>query len=115
MPPVRDQHGNPLPGASDPEALSFGQIDDGLVALPGWERRGSTLHRLVPVARDSREALREGVRTVVSGQQRLRLEDEADALSIVLEGSPDLTAADLEAAARIDTVLSGSGTDRGTG
>ena len=33
---------------------------------------------------------------------------------VVLEGSPDLTAADLEAAARIDTVLSGSGTDRGT-
>jgi hypothetical protein len=112
--PVRDQHGQPLPAAGS-GALSHEQIDEGLAALPGWDRRGSALLRHVPVARDSREALREGVRTVTSDRDRLRLEDGRDGLTIALQGDPDLTAADLETAARIDTVLSGSGTDRGSG
>jgi hypothetical protein len=66
------------------------------------------------VAPDSREALREGVRTVVPDQRRLRLEDDADGITIWLQGDPTLSATDLETAARIDTVLSGSGTDRGS-
>jgi hypothetical protein len=111
--PVRDQHGHPLPDEADGRALSADQIDEGLAALPGWNRRGRALLRTVPVARDSREALREGVRTVVADEDRLRLEDGSDGLTIALQGDPELTAADLEAAARIDTVLSGSGTDRG--
>jgi len=114
MPPVRDQHGNPLPGEEDPQTLSNAQVDEGLAALPGWERRGSSLRRSVPVARDSVEALREGVRTVVHDQGRVRLDEEGDGLTILLHGEPDLTPADLECAARIDSVLSGSATDRGT-
>jgi hypothetical protein len=114
MPPVRDQHGNPLPDDDAPQTLSAAQVDEGLAALPGWERRGSALHRSVPVARDSVEALREGVRNVVHDQQRVRLAEEGDGLTILLHGEPDLTPADLETAARIDAVLSGSATDRGT-
>jgi hypothetical protein len=114
MPPVRDQHGNPLPGEGDSQTLSNAQVDEGLAALPGWERRGTTLRRNVPVVRDSVQALREGVRNVVHDQGRMRMDDEGDGLAILLHGHPDLTAADLETAARIDTVLSGSGTDRGT-
>jgi hypothetical protein len=112
--PVRDQHGQPLPDETDSQALSPAQVDEGLAALPGWNRRGSALLRHVPVARDSREALREGVRTVTTNADKLRLEDGSDGLTIALQGDPELTAADLETAARIDTVLSGSGTDRGT-
>jgi hypothetical protein len=112
--PVRDQHGHHLPDQPGSRALSPDQIDQGLAALPGWKRRGRALLRTVPVARDSREALREGVRTVISDADRLRLEDGTDNLTIALQGEPELTAADLETAARIDTVLSGSGTDRGS-
>jgi hypothetical protein len=111
---MRDQHGHPLPDEADGGALSADQVDEGLAALPGWNRRGRALLRRVPVARDSREALREGVRTVIDDEDRLRLEDDSDGLTIALQGDPELTAADLEAAARIDTVLSGSGTDRGS-
>jgi hypothetical protein len=114
-PPVRDLQGRPLPGqGEDSQALSLDQVDEGLAALPGWDRRGNLLVRPVPVAPDSREALREGVRTVVPDQRRLRLEDDADGITIWLQGDPTLSATDLETAARIDTVLSGSGTDRGS-
>jgi hypothetical protein len=113
---VRDPHGNPLPrGDAAPTALGPEQVDDALVALPGWHRSGASLLRTVPVARDSREALAEGVRGVVTDDSRLRLESGEDGLTIVLgEGPGDLCAADLETAARIDTVLSGSGRDHGT-
>jgi hypothetical protein len=114
MPPVRDQHGNPLPGEDDAQALSAAEVDDGLAALPGWERRGRALRRSVPVARDSVAALCEGVRNVVPDRQRLRLDEEGDGLTIMLHGEADLTPADLETAARIDAVLSGSATDRGS-
>jgi hypothetical protein len=122
--PVRDQHGHPLPGTgsgngtgNDAHALGPDQVDDALAALPGWRRQGSTLVRQVAVPADSRAGLREGVRRVVGAQaDRLSFDEGAEGLTVLLAtGAGDITAADVEAAARIDTVLSGSGTDRGSG
>ncbi len=113
--PVRDQHGNPLPGSDEPLELRDEQVDQGLAALPGWERMGVVLRRQVPVPSDSRDALEEGVRNVVEDQSRLEVQIVDDEFTIILGHGPDpLIPADLETAARIDTVLSGSGTDRGT-
>jgi pterin-4a-carbinolamine dehydratase len=111
--PVRDQHGHPLPEDGAAQMLSDHQIEEALVALPGWRHSGSALLRTVPVVRDSRDALAEGVRTVVPDQRQVRFDDGADGVTIALLGGPYLTADDIETAARIDTVLSGSGTDRG--
>jgi hypothetical protein len=94
--------------------LAPDQVNDALAALPGWTRRKATLVRQVPVAADSRAALREAVDNVVS-DRGLRLEDSEQGLTITLgAGTDELTGADLEAAARIDSVLSGSATDHGT-
>ncbi|HUR76218.1 MAG TPA: hypothetical protein VMZ00_18180 [Sporichthya sp.] len=113
--PGRDLHGNPLPGSDEPLELRDDQVDDGLAALPGWERSGVVLTRRIPVPRDSRDALEEGVRNVVEDQSRLEVQIVDDEFTIILGNGPGaLLPADLETAARIDTVLSGSGTDRGT-
>jgi hypothetical protein len=99
---------------SDPQAdLNETQIDDALAALPGWHREGSRVARQIPVPRDSRGGLEEGVRNVIEDESRLELNESDAGLTIVLGGgSGGVRPADLEAAARIDTVLSGSGTDR---
>ncbi|MBA3741851.1 hypothetical protein [Sporichthya sp.] len=113
--PVRDQHGNPLPGTDEPLELRDDQVDEGLAALPGWERAGVVLKRAIPVPRDSRDALEEGVRNVVEDESRLEVQIVDDEFTIILGNGPGaLVPADLETAARIDTVLSGSGTDHGT-
>lgn len=108
----RHHNGYPPPGPGD---LRPEQVDEALAALPGWDRAGVVLVRKVPVPRDSRKALEEGVRNVVEDQSRLDLEVvDDDGLTIILGDGPSaLRPTDLETAARIDTVLSGSGTDRG--
>lgn len=114
--PVRDQHGQPLPDAEVPSELADEQVDQALAALPGWERSGVMLVRHIPVPRDSREALEEGIRNVVDDESRIQMQvvdDEVFTISLG-DGPNRLKPADLETAARIDTVLSGSGTDRGT-
>jgi hypothetical protein len=115
--PVRDQHGRVLPGTGESsQPVGPQQVDDALAALPGWSRRGATLVRQVKVPADSRAGLREGVRSVAGDPARLGFDESAEGLMVLVgAGAGDLTAADLEAAARIDTVLSGSGTDRGAG
>jgi hypothetical protein len=113
--PVRDQHGRPLPGTDEPSELRDDQVDEGLAALPGWERAGVVLTRRIPVPRDSRDALEEGVRNVVEDPSRVEVQIVDDEFTIIIGHGPGaLVPADLETAARIDTVLSGSGTDRGT-
>lgn len=113
--PVRDQHGHELP-TDQSATLSVEQVEQGLAALPGWAREGSDLVRRVPVPADSRDGLREGVRNVVTSQSRLGFDDDAEALAIrVGRDSRGLRPEDLETAARIDTVLSGSGRDHGDG
>jgi hypothetical protein len=112
--PLRDQHGNQLPDEPGNADLALDLVDQALAALPGWQRDGARLVRQIPVPRDSRDALQEGVRNVVEDDSRLALDDSGpEGLTISLGGpSGGVRAADLETAARIDTVLSGSGTDR---
>jgi hypothetical protein len=115
--PVRDQHGHVLPGTGEePQPVRPDQVDEALAALPGWQRRGTTLVRDIRVPADSIAGLREGVRSVGGDPARLGFDESADGLTVLVGAAPgDLTSADLETAARIDTVLSGSGTDRGSG
>ena len=99
-----------------PSELQDEQVDQALAALPGWERSGVMLVRHIPVPRDSREALEEGIRNVVEDESRIQMQvvdDEVFTISLG-DGPNRLKPADLETAARIDTVLSGSGTDHGT-
>jgi hypothetical protein len=114
--PVRDQHGQPLPDSDEPSELRDEQVDQALAALPGWERSGVMLVRHVPVPEDSREALEEGIRNVIEDESRIQMQVVDDKwFTISLGNGPArLSPADIETAARIDTVLSGSGTDRGT-
>jgi hypothetical protein len=110
---LRDQHGNPLPDEAGPTDLNETQIEEALAALPGWHRDGARVVRAVPVPRDSREALQEGVRNAVGDPSRVDFNESDAALTISLGGpSGGVRPEDLEAAARIDGVLSGSGTDR---
>ena len=113
---VRDTHGNPLPGeGGEPQSLGPEQVDDALVGLPGWERRGATLFREFGVEPASYDALREGVRNAVGTVCAAEVDEAGDRMRILLGTEPgDLTSAHLEAAARVDSVLSGSGTDRGS-
>lgn len=111
--PIRDSNGNALPDEPGPTDLSDSQIDEALAALPGWQRSQGRLVRQIPVPDDSRGALEEGVRNVIHDESRLGLDDSGEGLTILLGGgSGGVRPADIEAAARIDTVLSGSGTDR---
>ena len=99
----------------DQNDLSHAEIEDALAALPGWHLEGSRVSRQVPVPRDSREALEEGVRNVVEDESRIEMIETDAGLTIVLGGNEGGTQpADIEAAARIDTVLSGSGRDQGS-
>ncbi len=113
---VRDQHGQPLPDSDTPSELSDEQVDQGLAALPGWERSGVMLVRHIPVPADSRDALEEGVWNVINDKSRIQMQVVDDKwFTISLGDGPNrLKPEDLETAARIDTVLSGSGVDRGT-
>lgn len=110
---ARDQHGQDLP-TDMASILSVEQVEQGLEALPGWERDGSDLIRRIPVPEDSRDGLREGIRHVVGNQRRLTFDDSPEALAVRIgNDSAGLRPDDLETAARIDTVLSGSGRDTG--
>lgn len=112
--PVRDQHGHPLPGQDAPVTLSAEQVDQGLLALPGWVREGDVLVRRVPVEPASREGLREGARKAAEPRPVGFAEEDGGIAIRLGRGAGGIVPADLEAAARVDTVLSGSGTDRGS-
>lgn len=114
--PMRDSNGNELPDESGPSNLAPQQVDEALAALPGWEREGERLVRQIPVPRDSRDALQEGVWNVISDSSRIAMEGSGEQGLTIRLGAADggLRPDDLETAARIDTVLSGSGTDHGT-
>jgi hypothetical protein len=110
--PVRDQHGTPIPGtgaADQAPELGPAQIDEALDGLPGWQRQGATQVREFAVEPDSLQALREGVEKAAGGECGLSLEEQPDGVVIRIgAGTGNLTADHLEAAARVDRVLSGS-------
>src|SRR3954452_22149371 len=102
--PVRDQHGKELPDDAGPTDVNETQIEEALAALPGWHREGYRVARQIPVPRDSRDALEQGVRNVIADPSRLELNESDAGLTIVLGGaSGGVRPADIEAAARIDT------------
>lgn len=113
---VRDPKGNPIPGlGSDPAALGPDQVDEALDGLPGWQRQGTSLVRQFAVADDSRGALRDGVRDAAGAGADLTVDHSDGSLRMVLgPGAGDLTVHHLEAAARIDQVLSGAAVDHGS-
>lgn len=92
--------------------ISNATVDEALPGIPGWERRGDTLVRPVQVEEDSRDALREGIHAVTD-PSRCDLVELADGCAVVFEPADGLTEEDIEAAARVDAVLSGSGSDTG--
>ncbi|MGQ0625578.1 MAG: hypothetical protein ACT4PP_13135 [Sporichthyaceae bacterium] len=115
-PPARDNHGHVLPQETSAPVRPLADlaIDTGLAALPGWEHRDALLVRQVRVPADSRDGLIEGVRHAVGDDGRVAFVDEAEAVLIRLGAQGAVLPADLEAAARVDAVLSGSGRDTGT-
>lgn len=93
------------------ETLATHEVDDALTALPAWHRFGEFVARQIPVERGSSEGLLEGVRKVVEDAGRFHVMESADGVLIYL-GDPvthGVTADDIETAARIDTVVDGSG------
>jgi hypothetical protein len=92
--------------------ISNETVDEALPGIPGWERRGTTLLRFVEVEQDSRAPLREGIHAVTD-PERCDLVELPDGCAVVFDPPGGLTEEDVEAAARVDTVLSGSGSDTG--
>jgi len=116
---VRDQHGHPLPdgdfGDSERSVLIPEQVDQALGGLPGWRRLGTTLRREIAVEPASAAGLREGVLRAAGPNVAIAVDDAGQRATIVVGTDREaLDSADVEAAARIDAVLSGSAGDRGS-
>lgn len=98
------------------DLLDHDQIQTALEALPGWAYDGDALTRRVDVPDDSQDAM---VRSLTeTGDEMDHHPDvsrEPDALVLRLwtHSEDGVTAKDVELAARLDQVLSGSGTDTG--
>jgi hypothetical protein len=93
------------------QGLSAPEIEDALTALPAWHRYGDFLARHIPVQRGAHEGLLEGVRKVVDDADRFHVMDAEDGVLIYL-GDPQTHTVipdDVETAARIDTVVDGTG------
>jgi hypothetical protein len=93
------------------ETLAAHEIDDALTALPAWHRFGEFLARQIPVQHGSSEGLLEGVRKVVEDDTRFHVMESPDGVLIYL-GDPTthgVIPGDIETAARIDTVVDGTG------
>ncbi len=99
------------------ELLDRTQIDAALEALPGWSYDGEALARRVEVPADSQDALAESVADAAAElDHHPDVTREQDSMSFRLwtHSEDGVTAKDVELAARIDRVLSGSGSDTGT-
>jgi len=93
------------------DTLGTNDVDDALVALPAWHRFGEFLARRIPVERGASEGLLEGVRKVVHDDTRFHVMESDDDVLIYL-GDPlthGVIPDDIETAARIDTVVDGTG------
>lgn len=93
------------------QTLAAHEIDDALTALPAWHRYGEFLARQIPVQRGSQEGLLEGVRKVVDDDARFNVMESPDGVLIYLGDTitHGVIPADIETAARIDTVVDGTG------
>ncbi len=90
--------------------LASEEVDTALEALPGWRRYGEFLAREVPVQRGAHEGLIAGLRNVVEDEARFNVIDTPDGVIVYLGNDTGVLPSDIETAARLDTVLDGSGT-----
>jgi 4a-hydroxytetrahydrobiopterin dehydratase len=96
--------------------LDPGQVKSALEGLPGWQVEDHALVRGVPVTDDSRQALVEAVANVSSespSNPEVHLQPDLVVLRIGGHAGPGVTPDDVELAARIDQVLTGSASDQG--
>ncbi len=95
--------------------LEPNQIRTALEGLPGWMEEGGALVRGVPVSQDSRGALIEAVATVSRESPTAAEVHIQPDVVVVRVGAPSgVTPDDVELAARLDQVLTGSANDHGT-
>ena len=99
------------------DLLDPDDIDTALRSLPGWSYDGEALVKSVDVPADSREALVAAVGAVADQLDHhpdTSAEDGVLRFRLWTHSEGGVTAKDVELAARIDQVLSGSGRDAGS-
>ena len=99
------------------ELLTDDEVRTALEALPGWGGDAQRLTRTVPVEDDQLESLEGSIAAVGdSVDHHADLERSADGLriSISTHSAGGVTAKDVDLAARLDRVFSGSGPHAGT-
>ena len=98
------------------DLLDRAQIDAALESLPGWSYDGEALTRRADVPADSQDAMAESVASVADEMNHhpdVSRDPESMTFRLWTHSEDGVTAKDVELAARIDRVLSGSGTDTG--
>lgn len=98
------------------DLLDRDQIDAALESLPGWSTDGQALTRRAEVTADSQDAMAASVAAVADALDHhpvVERDDAAMTFRLWTHSAGGVTAKDVELAARIDQVLSGSGTDTG--
>lgn len=99
------------------QLLDQDQIATALEALPEWSGDERALRRTASVPADSQDALAESVQRVADEMDHHpQVERSGDSMTFSLwtHSAGGVTHKDVELAARIDQVLSGSGTDQGS-
>lgn len=98
------------------ESLDRAAIDTALAALPGWSYDGAALCRRAHVPPDSQDAMAESVARVadeLDHHPEVSRDTAAMTFRLWTHSVGGVTEQDVTLAARIDQVLSGSGTDTG--
>jgi 4a-hydroxytetrahydrobiopterin dehydratase len=99
------------------DLLDRSQIDAALESLPGWSYDGEALTRRADVPSDSQDAMVEALAQVADAMDHhpdVSREPDSLVLRLWTHSEDGVTAKDVELAARVDQVLSGSATDTGT-
>ena len=99
------------------DLLDRSQIDAALESLPGWGYDGEALTRRADVPGDSQDAMVEALAQVADAMDHhpdVSREPDSLVLRLWTHSEDGVTAKDVELAARVDQVLSGSATDTGT-
>ena len=100
-----------------PDLLDPADVKTALGALPGWTYEGDALVKRADVPADSQDGLLESVAQVADElDHHPDISREADAVVFRLRthSAGEVTAKDVDLAARIDRTLSGAGRDAGT-
>ena len=94
--------------------LQPSQVRTALEGLPGWTEEGGALVRGVPVTDDSRQALIEAVaNTSRESSAAAEVHVQSDVVVLRVGAAAGVTPDDVELAARLDRVLTGSANDEG--